>query len=555
MEGSFYLFCHHQIEEYKMRNIYNRLSVLIFFLVLLFTSCIKHDEENTSNEKPEGLFLNIAADAIAGYPEWGDLDTISKKNAIRAIEDYIDVYANTQVSTLLFNINYQRACFDSEVMESFWNLDNPDSALTQWPLNHWKIYKKGIDIYKVSLNHSRKKNISPWISFRMNDHHYFNDSTKINKLWWDNADYRLSDGGMFDYANEEVRNYYLTFIQEVLENYDIDGIELDWMRTHRLFKEGEAEKGIELINQFVGRVRQLTEAMAIKRGHPIRIAARVPSSPSIGRSYGLDGVAWVKAGYVDVLIPSNWYVPTNFDIPVEGWKNEIGSGFDYSLAPGADFAHKIASNKYLKSMKTNVETMRAFTVSAYSRGADAIYLFNNFDPSYKRKIIDMDGSVTIFDDKLPVLNEAGMLNTALAGPRSHVYTFNDPDTIPTRGEAPILTKGIEMEFDIYTGPQSKSGEYIIRIGLDAMDAFHNLKLDVKLNGISCQEIGDMPRDSSYQYDNSKIWDIAMNVSETSARVMQFKADEKSVKDGENRLSITNNQTKSQRITWLEAYIF
>lgn len=531
-----------------------KIVTLAYSFLLLFSSCNKPPKVNEKHSEIQGLILNIAADAIVGYPQWGDIDTISKENAVKAIEDYIDVYANTQVSCLFFNVNYQRACYDSEVMESYWNLQNPDSMISGWPVNQWKVYKKGIDVYDICLSYSRERGISPWISFRMNDHHYFDDSTKINKMWLDHPEFRLSPSAMFDYSNKEVRDYYKAFIKEALEKYDVDGIELDWMRTHTIFKKGEAAEGIHLINGFMKEIRQVTEQIAAKRGHSIKIAVRVPSSPAIARYFGLDGVQWVKEGMVDVLIPTNWYSPTNFDIPVELWRKEIGLEADYALAPGADFAYKIAKNKYLKAMKSSVETMRGFTVAAYSRGADAIYLFNNFDPSYKQKLIKQNGAIEIVDSKLPILNEAGELATSLSTPRKHVITFADPDTTMSREEAPVLLKGVENRFDIYTGPRPQHGDFIIHIGLDSNDGFESADLDVKLNGEECWQLEDLPRDPAYEYDNTKIWDIVMNVSETGARMLQFKADPNSVKEGYNQIFISNNEREEQTVTWLEVYV-
>ena len=535
------------------KHSFKLLAVVSLYLVT-FASCDNVNKMTNKQDNRQSIFLNLAADAIVGYTQLGDIDKISKEQAISALNNHIDIYANTQVSCLLFNINYQRSCFDSKVMESYWNLTNPDSAITGWPKMHWKIYKKGIDVYDVCITRSRLKGISPWISFRMNDHHYFEDSTKINKLWLDHPEYRNHPKGLFNYANKEVRDFYKAFITEVLEKYDIDGIELDWMRTHTIFKQGEEAQGIELINQFMREIRSVTKQKSIERGHPIKIAARVPSTPGIGKSFGLDGVAWVKEGLVDVLIPTNWYVPTNFDIPVELWKSEIGKGIDYILAPGADFAYTIATDKYLKMMKSNIETMRGFTVSAYDRGADAVYFFNNFDPSYDRKIINQDGTFQIVNDKLMILNETGKNATSLGKPRSHVYTYNNPDIKPSPTNGPVLLKDIENEFDIYTGPKPGKGNFIIRIGLESLKGFENARLDVKINGKNCQQIEDMQRDPAYKYDNTKIWEIVKNVSETSARMMQFKVELSSVKNGYNRIVVVNSQKEEQSMTWLEVYI-
>jgi len=479
---------------------------------------------------------------------------MSKEQVTTKLNNFIDNYAGTQVSSMFFNVNYQRACFDSKVMESYWNLKNPEAHMTGWPRGHWEIHKKGIDPFEICINRSQIKKISPWISIRMNDHHYFEDSTRINRLWLDHPEFRRSQYGMFNYAKKEVRDYYKAFIKEVLERYNVDGIELDWMRTNTLFLKGEEVQGIALINQFMREVKDLAKQKSTERGHPIQIAVRIPSTPAIGISFGLDGATWAKEGLVDMLIPCNWFIPTNFDIPVELWKKEIGPGSKCMLVPGADLGHCIAKNDYIKQMPADIETMRGFTVSAYNRGADAIYIFNHFLPTYKMKIVKPDGSIYFNNDKKKVLNEAGELSTSLGKPRTHVFTYAEPDIKPIPLKALALLKDIKNEFIIHSGPKPSKGNYTIRIGLEMLKGFENAHFSVKINDKDCQQIEDVPRDPSYVYNTTTKWHVVSNVSETGARVMQFKADLKAVKDEYNRISIVNIQSEEQALTWLEVHI-
>jgi len=559
----------------RMKSKY--LLFLLMFCSLYLSSCShidKGEKQLELQEKEQGLILNIAADAIVNYSDWdGEInkrgkafvstgynpdpeilrEKVSKEQATTALCNYVDIYANTQVSALFFNINYQRSCFDSKVMESYWNVKDPEITTKSWARLHWILNQKGLDPYEILITHSRLRNISPWISIRMNDHHYFNDSTMINKLWWDHPEYRISPKGLFNYAEKEVRDYYKAFIQEVLERYDIDGIELDWMRTHSIFKKGEELQGAELINNFMKEIRDLTKQKSLERGHTIKIAARVPPASDIGKSFGLDGVAWVKNGFVDILIPTNW-ASTNFDIPVELWKNEIGTGYEYILAPGADVGIKSFKDEYQKMMHSNVDLLRGFSASAYHRGADAIYLFNNFNPVYNRKIVSPDGTINITDDKQPILKEAGKLSTSLNKPRSHVLTYNHPDNKPVSTDTPKLIQDIKNEFNIHSGTKPDKGNYTIRIGLDSLNGFENAHLEVKVNDRLCMQIDDMPRDPAYIYNKTKKYDLVTNVSETGARVMQFRADLNAVKNGYNHISIINTQKEEQLISWLEVYI-
>jgi len=300
-------------------------------------------------------------------------------------------------------------------------------------------------------------------------------------------------------------------------------------------------------------IRKMTEEKSQKRGHPVHIAVRVPAVPAIGRHFGLDGVQWAKDGSVDMLIPTNWFTPTNFDLPIELWKREIGEDSTCLVAAGADALFCIAQSKYVKQMQIDPETMRGFTVSAYTRGADAIYIYNNFLSPYQRKVIHADGTISQTGDKREALREIGKLSTALGKPRTHVLTYNEPDIERARPEVPELPEGVAVEFDIHIGVKPQEGKGVIRLGLDSLPGFEDARLLVEINGVACRQIEDLPRDPRYKYDNTKIWHVVRHVSETGARVMQFEADLSALKDGRNRIAVTNDKKDPQALTWLEIH--
>ncbi len=568
--------------DWLKTNMVRNLRFLLLITGSFFLFVFGHPEKGKTPKglpiKKQGMILNLAADAVVLRADWGTklnqttteaelkaspefynllaehIRKLSREQALTSLYGFVDKYAKTQVTCLFFNINYHRVCFDSKVMDSYWNLPDPEHQLTHWPRCLWMLQQKGLDTYQLLIDRSRQKGISPWISIRMSDHHYFDDSTKINGFWMKHPELRTSERGAYNYAKKEVRDYFKAFILEVLEKYDVDGIELDWMRSPSIFKREDILQGTELINQFMKDIRLMTEQKSKERGHPIKIAARVPSFPNIGKSYGLDGIAWVKNATVDILIPTNW-ASTNFDIPLELWRSEIGSGHDYILAPGADaIGNKSFNINRYKSMFSNVETLRGFSASAYSRGADAIYYFNSFIPVYSRKIVDKNGNIQLCDDSSLILKEAGELSTSVDKPRSHLFTYNDPEIKQVSGQIQKIVQDNKNVFNIFTGPKPKKGSYIVRVGLDELEGFKNARFEVKVNDVVCRQIEDMPRDPAYKYDNTRKWEFVTNVSETGARVMQFKADLKAVKEGYNRISIVNSQSEEQALTWLEVHI-
>ncbi|MDA3925394.1 MAG: hypothetical protein PF904_11920 [Kiritimatiellae bacterium] len=511
------------------------------------------------------IYLNMSADAIPiqakfakegkGVSKEEAINRCTKAEIIEALNGFVDYYADTQVKGLFLNVNYQRACFDSEVMEAYWDQENPEKDLVGWTRMFLALKKKDVDAFDVCVKRCRENKIEPWISFRMNDHHYFDKPALINSFYLDNPEFRTRPPhGLFNYGKKEVRDYYKAFIVETLDKYDVDGIELDWMRTQHLFPDGKAAEGMKLIDQFMREIREITKAKAKERGHPIKVAVRIPVTPEIGKQFGLDGVTWAREGLVDLLVLSNWFVPTDFDIPVERWKKEIGPESSAIIAAGVDFAYCICHKEQVKQLKGNIETMRGFAASSYSRGADAIYIFNSFMIPFKMKIIGADGKVSYSNDKKQAMNEIGQLSTALGKSRTHVFTYHDPDVEKRPREPIALKSGETKEFEIHIGPKPETGDSFVNVGLESKTGFEKADIFVTVNGSPCQILGDMLCDPKYKYDNTRVWHVVQHVSETGARVMQFKVNPGALKDGYNLISITNKSKDGQALTWLEMHL-
>ncbi len=169
------------------------------------------------------------------------------------------------------------------------------------------------------------------------------------------------------------------------------------------------------------------------------------------------------------------------------------------------------------------------------------------------KVVDPDGTIHYTEEKQKAINEIGELSTLLGKQRIHVVTYHDPDINPIRQELLILLKDTGNRFSIYTGPKPTE-KFVIRVGLELKEGLKNADLSVKINGLECKLIDDMPRDSFYEYDNTIVWHVVSTAAETGARVMQFAADLQTVKDGYNQIAVKNTKGENQAITWLEVQI-
>ena len=141
---------------------------------------------------------------------------------------------------------------------------------------------------------------------------------------------------VLDYTYNETREHMLGLIEESLEHYDCYGIELDFQREACLFTYGMEYDGVEIMNGFMRKVKELLKKFEEKYGHELKCAVRVPSEIQTCFDFGMDVVQWVRDGIVNVVIPTSRWATTDFDIPVKLWANLV-KPLGAILAPGAEY--------------------------------------------------------------------------------------------------------------------------------------------------------------------------------------------------------------------------
>lgn len=186
--------------------------------------------EATAGQKP--VIVNMAADGVVNFV----LHTIeqpfgkgaTREMALAALDKEVDQYQGLGVSHLFWNVNYQRVGYNSAAWPSYWDMPDPEKQVTEWPRTYYELHKLGIDdVFARLIPRCRERGISPWISLRMNDHHYTGDPSRVSPLLFDHPELRHHRGkGLFNYARPEVREHYLKLVSEVLQRYDVDGLYL-----------------------------------------------------------------------------------------------------------------------------------------------------------------------------------------------------------------------------------------------------------------------------------------------------------------------------------------
>ena len=106
----------------------------------------------------------------------------------------------------------------------------------------------------------------------------------------------------YDFANELVREDKLAMIREMLEDYQADGMELDFMFRPRYFRQAQVDDGIAVMNDFVTAVRALADQVGAAQQRHIPLMARVYDSRAENLAIGLDVETWLAAGQIDYVV-------------------------------------------------------------------------------------------------------------------------------------------------------------------------------------------------------------------------------------------------------------
>jgi hypothetical protein len=376
------------------------------------------------------------------------------------IDRYVDVMAEAGVTVFLCNTNSRRTNYRSRVWDAYWDGYDPAGPddqpfLAPVPRSDVKSYRnlignmlavdqQGIDYPARVIERCRRKGMSPWITLRMNDCHFndISDHPFHGTFWKKNPQLcRKNCPGYFatclDYAHPEVRDFYRNLIAETLDRYDIDGLELDFMREAYLFSAGKEVAGLPILTGWMRDIRKLVEVAAARRGHPVRLGVRVPSRPETALGLGLDAVGWAREGLIDLLVVTPRWATLEFDMPLAQWR-QLLAGSKTTLAGGLEVLYRPWPGGPASPVSPALAAGAATSVLA--GGADTVYLFNYFQglwapPVYKS-----------------TLGAMASLDSLLRLPRCVGITYRDVTAPNESYRPPLPASGKDLTFSLNLGP-------------------------------------------------------------------------------------------------------
>ena len=178
-----------------------------------------------------------------------------------------------------------------------------------------------------------------------------------------------------DFKHEEVREERFALIQETVDQYPVDGLELQLNYGLAYFHPNELEEGRETMTAWIRRVYE-----AVKNSGPDReLVLRVPTSIEKALSIGLDLREWIAQGIVDVLVGEEFHRSTSLSFSFANPSIDFTELVE--VARGSDCRVHAAIYSHLDSDRLNqasIETIRASACNYWEQGIDGLYLSHWF---------------------------------------------------------------------------------------------------------------------------------------------------------------------------------
>lgn len=423
-------------------------------------------------------------------------------HSIEAVYHFIKLLADSGVDTYLVNPNGQRAYYPSKTTP--WHIEGYKRGdrgfiyghILGQPMTHEQsekylermtrfldryldLVEAGKDWLAEVSKACRKYKVSPWLTIRMNDMHGANsfEGSFMNSPLLKEERFRLKGAPLnqkegfshymqaLNFEKKEVRNYMMGLIREVIEDYDYEGIELDWTRTCYCCNPVASQKTIDVITDWHNEIREVTMKKAKKSSKPYVLGLRIPAAFDFLRNVGIDAREMARRKIIDYVAPTaGWQ--NLWDVPIERWKRELGGDVAVfgviedapNWVPG--YNPKTKKSEMIRYLSASAPMIRGAAANKLTTGADAVDTFNFFCTD------DWEDAGCDY----PALKNMGDINYLRGKPKYYAFA-----TGPAVWSLPFFEAPEQLP--VVLEPQCQRG---FRLGMCAEPADKKLKLTIQV---------------------------------------------------------------------------
>ena len=354
------------------------------------------------------------------------------EETVEGVRKYFFNVSKGGLTHFLINPNAHNTAYASKVWDPVWHRDPrlKEKYFKQFD-NSRILHENGVDWVQVMVDCCREQGVSPWLSMRMNDIHNIGDgyTWSNSKFWLDHPEFRRKTGKLkggsfdpelaYDFTHKEVRDHALLLVREMLEKWDVDGFEFDWLRfPHHVNDTAELERtGCAALTDFMRTAKGIVDEIGRSRGKRILVCVRVASMPEAAIGLGTDAVQWAREGLVDWVAPCNFFTTADFALPYSEWKAKLAAANQNVRLLGAfDFAGVARENGWIPQGVTQAEfcgylermyaadvvDFEAFNLFVYSENPVSRFVQIDGMPNGERWVRSQDRAYPVtFHDAVP----------------------------------------------------------------------------------------------------------------------------------------------------------
>ena len=367
------------------------------------------------------------------------------------VDRMVDEVADSGADVFLVNPNCQKVNYPSKVWETDWQEYAPgDSDMFDSSIMQMRVLAEQCDYLERALRRCRQRGLVPGVTVRMNDMHDAPDpdSHLHSRFWKEHPEFRLKTPGRdwagsgLNYEYPEVRQRFLVLIDELVNNYDFDFLELDFMRFPCYFERNDFERHCEIMNDFLRNVRTIIR----NAGKTIDLVPRVAATPSSAYSLGFDVRSWADERLVDGITTGR-FLTVGWELPVDQFREAVSDKIPVYSCTEITAWRAAEGILPSRSFSLEPELLRGFAAGAHALGASGIEFFNFFCPREPREGEDRSRTKLAFDtfrelrdvEQLQKLPRRNLITTGT----SHIFESDLPLQVPVE-----VSQDIAREFKL-----------------------------------------------------------------------------------------------------------
>lgn len=436
------------------------------------------------------------------------------------------------------------------------------------PHSYEKFILNGGDLVEVYVDECRKVGIAPLISFRLNDSHFLSHAKQdykdeaavqnardaVCRFYGEHPEYIIGDSAeerykyLQDWSRPEVRDYRFRLIEELFVNYDVEGIELDFMRYPAYFnvEETTAAERSDIMAGFIAQIRSEMDRLEKNDGKKRWLGIRITAYPDTWGDLGVDLKKFSDAGLNWVNCSSHYFTDLGMEIA------RIRKMVPDHVALYSELHYVNAVGPYLKaeanqgrkaggSVRRRTNPLQFYTAAnlAYEQGADGVSLFNFHYYRGSRGVYTREGGKEPPFDILKHLTDRDWLQKQpqwyFIGASFNPLMSNEPFT---KTYAP----GKAETFRLLMKPPKGGWTGDARLRILACDPLGDSKWSVVFNGSELKPTDDISEPYDVRYTTGTLYPEYYRAFAVPKKVLQ---------DGSNEIEVMLLSGKKAKLFYLD----